>query len=112
MLATFFSLFSILSIYIEYHFFVLHFQIHGVQKKGHTLVFNLKIRIAEERKQIETSGSMENKGEQKTCLAGLQSINLSDFVTAQLNLNWSWSETLKWVGSHPPPPHPTTTTNF
>ena len=26
------------------------------------------------------------------------------FVTAQLNLNWSWSETLKWVGSHPPPP--------
>ena len=28
-------------------------------------------------------------------------------VTAQLNLNWSWSETLKWVGSHhhhhPPP---------
>ena len=30
-------------------------------------------------------------------------------VTSQLNLNWSWSETLKWVGSHHPttPPHPT-----
>ena len=25
-------------------------------------------------------------------------------VTAQLNLNWSWCLTLKWVGSH----HPTT----
>ena len=23
-------------------------------------------------------------------------------VTAQLNLNWSWSETLKWVGTHHP----------
>ena len=34
--------------------------------KGHTLVFNLKIRIAEERKQIETSGSMENKGNKKS----------------------------------------------
>ena len=29
-------------------------------------------------------------------------------VTAQLNLNWSWSETLKWVGSHPPTPPPQT----
>ena len=29
-------------------------------------------------------------------------------VTAQLNLNWSWCLTLKWVGSHPPP----TTRNF
>ena len=29
-----------------------------------------------------------------------------DIVTAQLNLNWSWCLTLKWVGSH----HPTTTT--
>ena len=28
-----------------------------------------------------------------------------DIVTAQLNLNWSWSETLKWVGTHPPPTH-------
>ena len=31
------------------------------------------------------------------------------FVTAQLNLNRSWCETLKWVGSHPPHHHPTTT---
>ena len=29
-------------------------------------------------------------------------------VTAQLNLNWSWSETLKWVGSHPTTPPPGT----
>ena len=38
-----------------------------------------------------------------------------NIVTAQLNLNWSWSETLKWVGTHPTTPphhHPTTTTNF
>ena len=28
----------------------------------------------------------------------------NQIVTAQLNLNWSWCETLKWVGSH----HPTT----
>ena len=27
---------------------------------------------------------------------------MSRIVTAQLNLNWSWSETLKWVGSHTP----------
>ena len=29
-------------------------------------------------------------------------------VTAQLNLNWSWCETLKWVGSHHPTPPPGT----
>ena len=32
-----------------------------------------------------------------------QIIKLEDHVvTAQLNLNWSWCQTLKWVGSHPP----------
>ena len=55
--------------------------------------------------------------QQQVAFAGILSLNWSNIydvfvitqvhkiVTAQLNLNWSWSETLKWVGSHPP--HPT-----
>ena len=45
-------------------------------------------------------------------LIGVGYPHLKNVVTAQLNLNWSWSETLKWVGSHPPH-HPTPPTrNF